>query len=421
MNRAGDCEKIVIVGGGVIGGMCAWYLRANGFHVTVVDRDRFGAACSHGNCGYVSPSHILPLAQPGAIGTTLNSLLSRNSPLRIKIGLSPARWKWFWKFARRCNPQDMMQSAVGRHLLLQSSQSLYKQLIADEQLDCEWQERGLLFVFSDPRHFEHYADTNRLLTEHFGVSATPYDARQMVELEPALKPGLGGAWHYEGDCHLRPDQLMSSLRARLETLGVEFVDHFPVDQFHREHAMASAVRSGNQSIEGDAFVVATGAMTPFLNQQLGCNIPIQPGKGYSLTMPQPKRMPRIPMVFEQHRVAITPLKTKYRIGSTMEFVGYDTSINRNRLSLLKTAAERYLHDPHTTPIEEEWYGWRPMTWDGKPIIDRAPVMKNVWIAAGHNMLGVSMATGTGKLICELISGQQPHIDVHHYSLARLQT
>jgi D-amino-acid dehydrogenase len=421
MNRTGDFEKIVIVGGGVIGGMCAWYLRAHGFQVTVVDRDRFGAACSHGNCGYVSPSHILPLTQPGAIGTALKSLLRRNSPLRIKIGLSPARWKWFWKFSRHCNYQDMMQSAAGRHLLLQSSQSLYKQLIADQKLDCEWQERGLLFVFSDARHFDHYAHTNRLLNENFGVSATPYDARQMVELEPALKPGLGGAWHYEGDCHLRPDKLMSSLRAKLETLGVKFVDHFPVDQFHRERSMASAISSGNQSIDGDAFVVATGSMTPFLNQQLGCNIPIQPGKGYSLTMPQPRLMPRIPMVFEQHRVAITPLNTKYRIGSTMEFAGYDTSIDRKRLNLLKTAAEIYLHDPHTTPVEEEWYGWRPMTWDGKPIIDRAPVMKNVWIAAGHNMLGVSMATGTGKLISEWISGQQPHIDLHHYSLARFQT
>ena len=161
-------------------------------------------------------------------------------------------------------------------------------------------------------------------------------------------------------------------------------------------------------------------MTPFLNTHLGCQIPIQPGKGYSLTMPQPKRGPFYPMIFEEHRVAITPMQSKYRIGSTMEFAGYDTSINRKRLQLLRTSAAHYLHEPDCEPIEEEWFGWRPMTWDGKPIIDRSPAMNNVWIAAGHNMLGLSMATGTGKLVREMMLGEPTHIDPVHYSISRLQ-
>ena len=147
-------------------------------------------------------------------------------------------------------------------------------------------------------------------------------------------------------------------------------------------------------------------------------VPIEPGKGYSLTMPKPDRMPRIPIIFEDSHVAITPMKSKYRIGSTMEFVGYDTSIKPERLQNLRTAAEKYLHDPHCDPIEEQWYGWRPMTWDGKPIIDRSPAMGNVWIAAGHNMLGLSMATGTGRLVKELMLQEKPHIDPSHFSAAR---
>ena len=102
----------------------------------------------------------------------------------------------------------------------------------------------------------------------------------------------------------------------------------------------------------------------------------------------------------------------------MEFVGYDTSINQKRLNILKSAAAKYLYEPYGDPIEEEWFGWRPMTWDGKPIIDQSPAMPNVWIAAGHNMLGLSMATGTGRLVREMMLGEEPHIDPSHFTASR---
>ncbi len=278
-----------------------------------------------------------------------------------------------------------------------------------------------MFVFASQHHFEEYEQTNRLLTEEFGVTAIPLAGDKLVQFEPALKAGLGGGWLYGGDCHLRPDKLMSALRAKLEQRGAEIVEQFEIDRFVGESNHCRSVSSADgREIEADAFVVATGAWSPFLNRHLGCRLPIQPGKGYSLTMPQPSIMPQVPMVLEEHRVAITPMRSNYRIGSTMEFAGYDTSINRGRLEMLKRSAGFYLRDPYTQPIEEEWFGWRPMTWDGKPIIDRSPAFQNVWIAAGHNMLGISMATGTGKLIAESLRGETPHIDISHYTLSRFQ-
>ncbi len=413
-------EKIVVIGGGVIGAMCAWDLSKAGCDVTIVERDRFGAACSHGNCGYVSPSHVLPLTRPGTIRKTLGSLLKPNSPFAIKTRFSRSFARWLWNFSRRCNQSDMLAAAVGRHELLQSSKLLYQELIKSENIDCEWQERGLLFVYDTEQGFEEFRHANDLITERFGVCAKPYDGKQLVELEPALKSGLGGAWHYECDCHLRPDKLLSEMRSKLESQGVKIVESMSIDQFKREAGIAKAVSGNSLTIEADQFVVATGALTPFLNKHLGCRIPIEPGKGYSITMPTPKQMPRIPMVFEESHVAVTPMNSKYRIGSTMEFVGYDDSIHPKRIGLLKAAAEKYLHDPYCDPVEEEWFGWRPMTWDGKPILDRSPVMKNVWIAAGHNMLGLSMAAGTGRLMKELILGEPPHIDPSHYSLSRFK-
>ncbi len=185
--------------------------------------------------------------------------------------------------------------------------------------------------------------------------------------------------------------------------------------------------------------------TPLLADALGYRVPIQPGKGYSVSMPRPSRCPTIPIIFPEYRVAVTPLKSLYRLGSIMEFAGYDYSIPPKRLALLRSAAEQFLiepypedgarwffgpvtsvfaPDPESSPaetIQVKWFGWRPMTYDGIPIIDRTPKMENVWLAVGHNMLGLSMAPATGKLLCELVGGQAPQTDPAPYRLERFSS
>ncbi|MGY8767145.1 MAG: NAD(P)/FAD-dependent oxidoreductase [Pirellulales bacterium] len=409
-------KPTVIIGGGVIGTACAYYLAKAGHEVTLVDQGRFAGGCSHANCGYLSPSHVLPLAAPGAISGTMKAMMSRNSPFSIEPRISPALWSWLLKFSLRCREAPMMQAGAARHALLQSSKSLYRHLIQEEQLDCEWEEEGLLFVYRSAHHFDEYAKTNELLTREFGVSATPYADKELTELEPALKPGLGGAWHYEGDSHLRPDKLLVAWRAKLESLNVKIIENCKFHSVTGVGASAISIETSTGTISGSNFIVATGAWTPELNKLLGTQIAIQPGKGYSITMPRPEVCPKIPMILEEHRVAVTPFQSGYRLGSTMEFAGYDTSINEKRLGLLRAGAEHYLREPYCEPEQERWYGWRPMTTDGLPYIDQTPKWKNVLVAAGHNMLGLSMATATGKLVSELIDDKTPHIDPAPYRL-----
>src|SRR5262249_16741173 len=140
--------------------------------------------------------------------------------------------------------------------------------------------------------------------------------------------------------------------------------------------------------------------------------------GYSITMARPRLCPKFPMLFEEHRVAVTPMQTAYRLGSTMEFAGYDSTMNRARLDLLRRGASHYLREPAGEPVLEEWWGWRPMIYDGKPAIGRSPALANVWIAAGHGMLGLSMAPATGRLVAELIARQTPHVDPRPYAVTR---
>src|SRR5438132_88166 len=215
-------RQVIIIGGGVIGAACAHYLVKSGWQVRIIDRGQFGQGCSHGNCGLVCPSHVLPLAVPGAVGRTVKALFQPNSPLSIKPRFDPSLWSWLWRFARRCNRQDMLAAGRAIQALLQSSRALYDDLFQTEGLEAEWETRGLLFVFLTLEAMDHYAQTDRLLRENFALGATRYDGQALVDLEPALKSGLAGGWHYLTDGHLRPDKLMASWRNLLSKNGVAF-------------------------------------------------------------------------------------------------------------------------------------------------------------------------------------------------------
>jgi len=395
--------RVAVIGAGVVGVACAHYLRAAGCDVVLLDRGRVGGACSHGNCGYICPSHALPHAGPGVILPTLRALLRENSPLAVRLGVGPSLWGWLLRFALRCNRRDMLAAAHANHALLQSSRALYAGLFDSGAIDGDYQTQGLLFVFHSRHGLDHYAHTDRLLRRELGLAGERFEGDALRALEPALLPHVAGAYRYACDAQVRPDRLMASWKARLLADGVEIREDMPFTGFGQ--------------IEADAHVVAAGAWTAHLAGVLRCSVPIQPGKGYSLTMPRPAVCPRYPMIFEEHRVAVSPFSDGYRVGSTMEFAGHDETMDPRRLELLTSAARLYLPEP-AGPVEERWWGWRPMVPDGMPIIGPVPRLRNVWLATGHGMLGLSMAAATGRLVAEMVLGRTPHVDPRPYRVDR---
>lgn len=413
-------QQVVVVGGGVIGLACAHFLERAGCRVTVIDRQAIGQGCSHANCGLICPSHVLPLAEPGAVRTALRSLFQPRAPFRVRPRLDPKLWYWFWRFARRCNLPTMLEAGRAIQPLLESSLALYQQLIEQEGFDCEWEQSGLLYVYRSRAAFAAYEQTDRLLTEHFQLSAQRLTGEEVSAFEPALKPGLAGGWYYAHDALLRPDRLLAAWRRRLTERGVSFLEHCVWKGLHRSLRQVQAVQTSQGDLPADAVVVATGAWTPQLAKDIGCDVPIQPGKGYSITMPRPALCPRRPLIFPETRVAVTPFATAYRLGSIMEFAGYDATLSPRRLNLLVQGAEPYLREPTAEPVWERWSGFRPMTWDSLPIIGRAPSAENLFVAAGHNMLGLSMAPATGRLIAELVTEQPPHLNPQPYRVQRFR-
>ncbi|TWU45620.1 D-amino acid dehydrogenase small subunit [Novipirellula aureliae] len=413
-----ESRHVVVIGGGVVGIACAHYLNLGGFRVTVVDKSRIGSGCSHGNCGYISPSHALPLAEPGALTKTFKAMLKPNSPMRIRPGLNVSLWKWLLKFSLRCNANDCNQSGRAIHPLLTSAMQLYEELVDSFHLNCEWTRQGLMFVYENQSAFDSYASTDELLRRDFNEPAKRFTKAELLDFEPSLREHVVGAWYFEHDAHLRPDRLLESWRDSLLERGVEFVEQQALTGINEQDGAADRVLLSSQTIDADEFVIATGAWTPQLEKILRYQIPIQPGKGYSVTMPRPQVCPETPMIFPEHKVAVTPWQSELRLGSMMEFIGFDSRIDPKRLRLLTEVARRYLKSELPTEFSETWCGWRPMTYDSTPVIDRCPSFSNVYIAAGHNMLGLSMAPATGKLIGEMISGKPTHLAVEPYRADR---
>lgn len=411
-------QRIVIIGGGIIGTACAHYLARDGHDITILEREDFASGSSHGNCGYLVYGHVLPLTEPGAVMNTLKAMGRRNSPFYVKPRIDPTLWMWLLSFAMRCNTRSMMAAAKVRSSLLHSTAVLYQELMQSLGEACEFERKGNLFVYQDHKAWQAYAATDQILREHFDEPAQRLNGDELVAFEPALRQGLAGGWFYESDSHLNPGKLLAAWRSQLEASGVTVREHCGVDAIQRRGERAVGVMTHQGEIEADVIVVAAGAESPTFQKQLGCRIPIQPGKGYSITMPRPKICPKVSMLLQQHRVGVTPFATGYRLGSTMEFSGYDTSIRDKRLALLTEGATHYLREPVTEPIEEKWYGWRPMTYDDLPIVDRSPMMDNVFIAAGHGMMGLTLGPVTGKLIAEIVSGSKPHVDIEPLRVGR---
>jgi len=412
-------SDVLVIGGGIIGLACAYYLAKAGKNVRLLEQDAIGAdtAASYGNCGLVFISHLVPLCAPGTIRHEMIRRLQGGSPLYIKLAPDVKRFKWLLNFARKCNTKHMAYAIKARGNILQNSIELMVKLFKEEHIECDWEEKGVLMVFKSRSEMQKYAKTNNLM-KPYGLDAVSLIGDALFDLEPALRKDVYGAWYHKKDSHLRPDKLLSAWQQVLLKMGVVFEENCRLEDLVAESRQIRHAETTGGVYTADDYVLATGAWTPQLTGRLKLILPVEPGKGYSLTMTRPAVCPTIPCYFSEPSVVATPWKSGFRLGGTMEFSGFNFDTLARRVQHLITGANEYLKEPVDEPVMEEWVGMRPMVYDDLPIIDRAPNHPNLVVATGHGMQGISMATSTGKLVSEIITGRKPHIDPTAFGIQR---
>lgn len=415
---------MLVLGGGVIGLACAYYLLKAGRSVTIIDQNTVGSGSSHGNCGTLTPSHATPLAQPGMVKQALRWMLTPDAPFRVAPRLDFELFEWMLQFARRCNWRDYHRIAHIKAPLLLRSRQLIGALIEQEKMNCEFAQSGTLYVHRDQKACDAAAGLPQVLAD-CGITMQPLDGVRCRALEPALNDSIVGGYFNPGDARLRPDLYVAELARIVRQLGAQIVEHAPIGNLRSDNGRVVAVdcnsaQYGPISFAPGYVVFALGAWSPQLARTLQMRIPIQPGKGYSITYTRPRCAPRIPLTLKERSICVTAWDSGYRLGSTMEFAGYDTSLNRARLDALKRGAGEYLIEPEGPQIVEEWYGWRPMTYDDLPILGRSHALQNLVFATGHGMLGVTLSAVTGELIAQLLSGTESAIEMNPFSPHRFK-
>jgi D-amino-acid dehydrogenase len=408
--KAPDRPHVVIIGGGVIGACAAYYLRNEGADVTLLDKGEIGLACSHRNAGYIAPSHFVPLAHPGVITQGLKWMLDPVSPFYIKPRLDPDLLSWVWKFRAHSNERHVRASMIILRDLADLSLKLFEEISRRDGFQFGLEKRGIVMLFNSEKGRRGNLEEVELANE-IRVEARLLDKAGLASLDPSIDFRCLGGVHWPGDAHIDPTAFMDGMGEHLKKIGVTIHTGTEVQGFSTENGRIRAVETTSGSVPGDEFVLAGGAWSSTIVKPLGIRLPLQAGKGYSVTVQHPSIKPSLPMILSEARVAITPFAENLRFGGTMELAGLDLSVTERRVDAILKAVPRYLGNVDTAGISRQgaWSGLRPVSPDGLPYIGRFKAYPNLLAATGHAMLGVTLGTGTGKLVAEIISAKTPSL------------
>ncbi|HUG13198.1 MAG TPA: FAD-dependent oxidoreductase [Opitutaceae bacterium] len=410
-------RHIVICGGGVIGLSCAYYLAREGHRVTVVERSAEGAdSCAHGSAGYVSPSHVVPLAAPGMVALGIKWMLDSRSPFYVKPRFDAGFLRWSRLFWKSCSRENVERGAPVLRDLCLASRALFAEFSREVGNVFEFQERGLLNLCFTQALLDHETHGLARLANQLGIEARVLDAAATARIEPGVRMAIAGSVYFPIDAHVTPRLFMPALLEALKKFGVEFRWSTEIIGWvdGTDRALR-AMRTTGGEIGGDMFVAAAGAWSPRLVDELGIRLPVEAGKGYSLTIPESPVQVSVPMILAESRVAVTPMGRALRFGGTMELTGINSTIRPERVEQIKAAARSFFPDFPANAFDgiEPWSGLRPVSPDGLPYIGRFAARPNLIAAAGHAMLGLTLAPITGALVADVVAGRTPSIPLEH--------
>ncbi len=406
-------KNVLVIGAGAIGLSTVLHCARKGHRVTVIERngvERDG--CSFGNAGMIVPSHFVPLAAPGMVKLGLKWMWNPESPFYIKPRFDGQLFDWAFKFWRAANAENVRRSAPLIRDLSFVSRAMFEEFAAQSETNIGLTRRGLLMLCQTQHGLDDEAKFAAQANQ-LGVPAEVLNAQQVARLDPGVTMNVAGAVYFPKDAHFTPDRYLDAMQAQAEKLGVTFQWNTEVTNLEARVGKITAVETLHGELSADEIILCGGSWSPVLAQGLGLKIPIQAGKGYSLTLEKPRELPQLCSIFTEARMAVTPMGTSLRFGGTMEIAGLNEDINPVRVRGIIKAVPKYF--PKFTPEDfagiQPWRGLRPCSPDGMPYLGRTAKFSNLILATGHAMMGMSLSPITGKIVSELVSGEKPAFDL----------
>ncbi|WP_299243334.1 FAD-dependent oxidoreductase [uncultured Aquimarina sp.] len=407
-------KKTVIIGGGIIGLCSAYYLHKEGYDVTVIDQSSMDFGASYVNAGYLTPSHIIPLAAPGVMKKGIQWMFNPRSPLFIKPRLNSNFLQWSWAFNKSCSSENVARSISSIKDINLLSRDLYAEIKEQEGFDFHLERKGLLMLCQTDKMLEEEIHVGEIAKKE-GLPVKTLSLEELKQMEPNIQLHAKGAVLYECDGHTTPHLFMEEMIAYLEVSGVTFQKNEKIIDITISNGKIVSVTSSSNTYKADEFILAAGSWSKLLSKKLGIKLLLEAGKGYRINAKRDLGI-TMPTILAEAKVAVTPMQGFTRFAGTMEIAGINHDINNVRVEAIADAAHKYYPDIVLTDNEKNdaACGLRPVSPDGMAYIGKSNKCKNLTIATGHAMMGWSMGPATGKLVSEIISDKKPSLDLSVY-------
>jgi D-amino-acid dehydrogenase len=407
-------KNCLIIGGGIMGLCSAYYLHKEGCNVTVIDQSNMDAGASYVNAGYLSPSHIIPLAAPGVMKKGLKWMFNSSSPLYLKPRLEADFIKWVWAFNKSCTHKKVQKAIPAIRDIALFSQDLYDEIKASENFSFHYEKRGLMMLCQTEKGLETEISVANLSKAN-NLDAKVLNPDDIKVLDPMANINAIGGVFYECDYHTTPHEFMSEMKAYLKKAGVSFYPNEKVKDLQVTNNRVEAVITEKNTFRPDEVVLAAGSWSHILSKKLGLKLLLQAGKGYRINVARDTGI-SIPSILSERKIAVTPMNGFTRFAGTMEIAGINHDINSLRVEAIAKGAASYYNDLRITEAEKKdaACGLRPVSPDGLPYIGKSSKCSNLTLAAGHAMMGWSMGTATGKLVSEIITNKKTSLDISLY-------
>ncbi len=410
-------SEVIVIGAGIVGLSSAYYLAKAGLSVIVLEKTDGSDAASYGNAGLISPSHFVPMSSPGIMAKGLKWMLNPESPFFIKPRLSLALAKWGWQFMQHCTHKHVDETKKLLADMSIISRELHQEFAREKNVPLD--NKGILMHCLTDSAFKHEIEIANMATD-LGIDTKVLDLDGLNEIDPDVAHKGVGAVLFPGDSYMKPEAFMRHMKLALEELNVAIYYHQEVIDFVRDNGKITKIITTDNEFEADDIVLAAGSYTAPLVKLVGDKMLLEPGKGYSVDWHDSPVKPNLAYILLEARVAVTPMNGSIRMAGTMELVGHDLSINPRRVAGFLKSVEAYLPEIEYEKVKSlpVWAGLRPCSPDGLPYIGRDHKIKNLIIAAGHSMLGFTLGPVTGKLVSEIVRGEQTSLNIDQLAVDR---
>ena len=406
--------KIGIVGAGIQGISNALFLQKKGFNVTIFDREEPGSpTASYGNAGHFSPYASVPINRPDVLTDVPAMLLSSTGPLALKWSYVPKMIPWFLQFIRNCSSKKMMHTAKNMHQILDLALPAYDELFEEINIEGLVEKKGILYIWNDQSLKSRELEIK--VRNELGVDQQVVNPKEIHDLEPNIKPFYHGGVYYRYGRHARnPKKILLKLFDLFKKKNGKFLKINVKDiNFDEEKPI---IKSETQNFNFDKIVIACGAFSKRLTDNLNEKIPLDTERGYHVHFKGCDHLLSRPVIFSNRGFGITPMEQGLRVVGTVEFGGLDNPLSKARIKNLINNAKYMLGD--LPEHEDEWLGFRPSTPDFLPVIGPSKNHKNVFYCFGHHHLGWTLGPISGKIIAGMIADENTNLDLKPYSSLR---